>query len=114
LTTGLLIFADVRPPKLGVMPGPISSLRKLPLARALAVAELIVLVREHMTKLEPHERRRLIELIRRGRGRPKSLSAKERRELAELLAKMEPRAFVGRAVSKVTGVSVPRRGKGNR
>jgi hypothetical protein len=93
------------------MPGPLS-LRRLPLARVLAVAELIVLVREHMTKLEPHERRRLIELVRRGRGRPKSLSARERRELAELLAKTEPRAFVGRAFQKVAGVSVPRGGKG--
>jgi hypothetical protein len=96
------------------MPGPLSTLRKLPLARALAVAELIVLLREHMTKLEPHERRRLIELVRRGRGRPRSLSARERRELTELLAKTEPRAFVNRAVQKVTGVSVPSRGKGKR
>ncbi|MFL5822687.1 MAG: hypothetical protein ACJ764_04520 [Solirubrobacteraceae bacterium] len=95
------------------MPG-LTALRRLPMARMLAVAELIVLVRDHMTKLEPHERRRLVELIRRGRLRPRSLSARERRELAELLAKTEPRAFVNRAVQKVTGVPVPKRKKGRR
>ena len=84
------------------------------MARMLAVAELVVLVREHMTKLEPHERRRLLELVRRGRLRPRSLSPKDRRELAELLAKTEPRAFVNRAVQKVTGVPVPSRKKGRR
>ncbi len=85
----------------------IGPLRRLPVARLLVLAELITLAREHTNKLEAHERRRLVELVRRGRGRPSSLSTKERRELMGLVAKTEPRAFVNRAVQKVTGVPVP-------
>jgi len=82
-------------------------------ARLVAVAEIVVLAREHFNRLEPHERRRLVELVRHGRGRPANLSARERRELGSLLAKVEPRAFVQAAVAKVTGVPVAgkRRGK---
>jgi hypothetical protein len=90
------------------MPNPITwTAKKVPIARMLILAELIVLVREHMTKLEPQERRRLYELIRQGRGRPSNLSARERRELSALLAKAEPRAFVNLAAQKVTGIRVP-------
>ncbi|HZU59910.1 MAG TPA: hypothetical protein VE983_03045 [Solirubrobacteraceae bacterium] len=94
------------------MPGPFLTrtlsrtrlLRKLPLVRLMAVAEVIVLAREHMNKLEPPERRRLVELVRRGRARPSNLSARERRELSALVAKAEPRQFVTRAVEKIAGV----------
>lgn len=83
--------------------------RGLPVARALAAAELVVLVRQHVDKLEPHERRRVLELLRRARGRPSALSKRERRELASLVAKVEPRVFVGTAVGKLTGLPVPSR-----
>jgi hypothetical protein len=72
--------------------------------RLLAAAEVIVLAREHMNKLEPQERRRLVELVKRGRARPSNLSARERRELTALVAKAEPREFVSRAVEKIAGV----------
>jgi hypothetical protein len=88
--------------------------KKIPIARMLVLAELAVLVREHMAKLEPHERRRLLELIRQGRGRPSSLSARERRELSDLVAKIEPRAFVNLAAQKVTGIPVPGAKRGRR
>jgi hypothetical protein len=94
--------------------GRVGALRRLPVARVLALAELVVLAREHLNKLEPHERRRLVELVRRGRGRPSTLSARERRELTGLVAKTEPRAFVNRAVQKVTGVPVSGRRRGRR
>jgi hypothetical protein len=90
------------------MPNPIIwTAKKVPLARMLILAELIFLVREHVTKLQPHERRRLYELVRQARGRPSNLSARERRELSELMAKAEPRAFVNLAARKVTGVRAP-------
>jgi hypothetical protein len=81
-------------------------LRKLPLVRVVAVAEVVILANEHVHKLEPQERRRLIELVKRGRARPSHLSARERRELTALLAKAEPKQFVSRAMEKITGVPV--------
>jgi hypothetical protein len=76
------------------------TVRKLPLARLIAIAELALLAREHVGKLQPHERRRIRELVIRGRGRPSNLTAPERSELATLLAKMEPKLFARHAVGK--------------
>jgi hypothetical protein len=90
---------------LGRVPG----LRALPVARLLAIGELIVLAREHVNRLEPHERRRVVELVRGARGRPGNLSAKERRELTALIEKAEPRLFVGSAVKKLAPVPLPDR-----
>ena len=92
----------------GSMASPVSTLRHFPIARLLAVAEMALLVRQHVLRLEADERRRLIQLVRRGRGRPKNLSDRERRELAELVQKMEPRQFVSTATRRLTGVSLPR------
>ena len=61
------------------------------LARRLwvvALAEIAVITRSHWRRLEPEERRRLIELARRSKGRPSKLSARERREAADLLEKI--------------------------
>jgi hypothetical protein len=74
--------------------------RKLPLARLIALAELALLAREHVTKLNPEERRRIRELVIRGRGRPSNLTARERSELAMLLAKLEPKLFARNAIGK--------------
>lgn len=90
-------------------------LRRLPAGRLLAAAELIALARQHVSKLDPHERRRVLELIRDARGRPaRNLSARERRELQALIAKAEPKLFVGNAVQRLTGMPLPtgkRRGR---
>ncbi len=90
------------------------ALRKLPLVRLVAVAEVIVLANEHVHKLDPQERRRLVELVRRGRARPSNLSTRERRELTALLAKAEPRQFVNRAILKVTGLPLWSKEQGRR
>lgn len=82
--------------------GGVSVLRGVPVARLIALGELLLLAREHVTRLEPHERRRVIELVRRGRGRPSRLSARERRELAALIAKAEPRLFARTAAKKLS------------
>jgi len=91
------------------MPGSVLSrtlgpLRTLPLARLLALAELALLAREHVIKLEPHERRRIRELVVRARGRRSNLSARERGELAMLLAKTEPSLFARSALKKFSPV----------
>lgn len=87
------------------MPG----LRRLPAAKLLALAEIALLAREHATRLDPQERRRFLALIRRGRGRTSKLSARERAELMALVAKANPRLFVGLVADKLSPVPLPRR-----
>lgn len=89
------------------MPSLGRTVRRLPAARLIASAELLLLARQHLHKLEPHERRRIVELVRRGRGRPSHLSERERRELSRLVQKAEPREFVRVAVRKVSGIPLP-------
>jgi hypothetical protein len=102
------------------MPGPVTKvlgrtaervpgLRRIPIVRLLALAEIAVLAREHVSKLELAEWRRMAELIRIGRGRPSNLSARQRRELRSLVAKAEPRLFAGDAIDKLSPVSLPDR-----
>ncbi len=78
-------------------------IRHVPLAKLLVAAELLMLAREHLLKLEPAERRRVIQLVRKGHGRPSHLSDRERRELARLVEKAEPRLFMGNAVKRAAG-----------
>ncbi len=87
------------------MPG----LKRLPMLKLLAIGEIVLLAREHIERLEPHERRRLIELVRRGRGRTRNLNKGERVELAALIDKADARLFVGLAADKLSPVRLPRR-----
>ncbi|HUO71655.1 MAG TPA: hypothetical protein VMU39_12850, partial [Solirubrobacteraceae bacterium] len=89
--------------------GRIPGLRRLPMAKVLLVGELALLAREHVTRLEPYERRRLFELLRRARMRRDNLTAGERAELAAIVAKTNPRLFVGSAADKLSPVRLPRR-----
>jgi len=103
------------------MPGPIINraiagasrqvpgLRRLPVLKLLALAEVAMLAREHMIKLDRDERHRLVELIRLGHGRTRNLSPRERAELGQLVAKAEPRLFVGTAANKLTPIPIPPR-----
>jgi hypothetical protein len=65
------------------------TLRHMPFFKVLAIAKLALLARRHLGNLEPGDRRRLGQLVRRGHR----LDAAERDELRRLVAKMEPRAF---------------------
>ena len=71
-----------------------SSARATWLARGawlLAIAEVLVAVREHLTnRLSDRDRRRLVEIVRTSKGRPSNLDDRERRELRELISKIEP------------------------
>ncbi|HWF74144.1 MAG TPA: hypothetical protein VG186_12405 [Solirubrobacteraceae bacterium] len=87
----------------------VPGLRRVPVLKLLALGEIAVLAREHINKLTSAEWRRLIELIRIGRGRPSQLSARERRELESLVAKAQPRLFAGAVVDKLAPVPVPKR-----
>ncbi len=82
-------------------------LKRLPIMRLLALGEIVVLAKEHLDKLEPQERRRLVTLLREGHGRPRNLSPRKRQELEALIAKAEPRLFAGTAAEKLSPVPLP-------
>jgi hypothetical protein len=87
----------------------VPGLRRLPILKLLAIAEIALLAREHVGKLEPHERRRLVHLVRLGRGRRRELTPQEREELSALVAKAEPRLFFGAAADRLSPVPIPKR-----
>ena len=55
----------------------------------VAAIQVAWLANRHWRRLEPDERRRLRELIRKSRGRPSRLTTKERAEAEELLQKLD-------------------------
>jgi hypothetical protein len=87
----------------------IPGLKRLPLVKLVAVGEIALLARRHATLLDSAERRRLLELVRRGRGRTRNLSEDERAELAVLVAKAEPRRFAVLAADALSPVPLPKR-----
>jgi hypothetical protein len=87
----------------------IPGLKRLPVLKLIAIAEIALLAHRHATKLGPHERRRLIALVRKGRGRRGTLSDEERDELGRLVAKAEPRLFAGEVANKLSPLPLPRR-----
>ncbi len=84
-------------------------IRRLPVVKLLSIAEVGVLARDHLMRLTPEERRRLVVLVRKGRGRPSRLKRSEREELAQLVARLEPRMLAGEAVDKLSPVPLPHR-----
>ena len=74
------------------MPGmaPISRVRAVPWT---IVFQLAMAARKHWKRLEPTDRARLGELLKKSQGVPNRLSAKERTEVRALVAKLEPAAF---------------------
>jgi hypothetical protein len=87
----------------------VPGLRRLPVFKLISIAEIGLLARDHVLRLAPEERRRLLELIRDARGRPSRLSEAERDELAVLVARMEPRVLAGEAADRISPVPLPRR-----
>jgi hypothetical protein len=77
----------------------------------LAAAEVVLAVRNHIAgRLTEKERKRMLEIVRSSKGRPSSLSDRERKELRSLLDKVEPRelaktvagsSFAGRTAKSI-------------
>jgi hypothetical protein len=65
----------------------------------IAAIQVAWLANRHWRRLEPDERRRLRELIRKSLGRPSRLSSKEREEAEELLQKLDFAEFGGSATT---------------
>lgn len=83
--------------------------KMVPLARVIVVGQLAVLAGRHIAKLGPAERARLLVLLRKAHGRPSTLGDDEHEELIALVARIEPQAFLGTAVQRLSPVPVPRR-----
>jgi hypothetical protein len=69
--------------------------RMLPLSRVrtmpwVMVLQLAMTLRRHWKLLEPRDRARLAELLRKSQGRPNRLSAHERADVRRLVMKLEP------------------------
>ena len=79
--------------------------RYVPWLRFLAVAEVAVLAGRHIRHLDPAERRRMVELVRRGRD----ASPAEREELRALVAKIDLRGLAGGAAATFSPIPLPRR-----
>jgi len=84
-------------------------IRGVPLARILLIAELGLMTSRHLGRLDAGQRGRLFSLFIRARGRPRSLTAAERIEFLGLLARLEPRLFMGMAFQRLSPVPLPKR-----
>jgi hypothetical protein len=87
----------------------VPGLKRLPMLKVLAIAEVALLARDHVSRLDPSERRRLVELVRKGHGRARNLDDGEREELSALVAKAEPRRFAALAADRLSPVPLPTR-----
>lgn len=94
---------------LGHATGRIPGLRRIPVVRLLAIGEVGLIARDHLLRLTPAERRQLLTLMREARGRPSRLTRAQHEELADLVAKLEPRVLAAEAVHRLSPVPVPRR-----
>jgi hypothetical protein len=83
----------------------LKTVRRIPVFRLVAAAELAIVARRHVQRLTPKERRRLLELI----SRPHRLTGSERGDLKRLVDKMAPRAFAGTVAEKLSPVPLPKR-----
>jgi hypothetical protein len=64
-------------------------LRAMPFFRLLAIGQTVLLARRHFSRLNGDDRRRLAELVRKGRA----IDNTEREELRTILGKLEPKEF---------------------
>jgi hypothetical protein len=87
----------------------VPGLKRVPIFKLLALAEVAVLAKAHYGRLTADERRRLLQLVQTSRGRKGNLSQAERDELAVLVNKMEPRMFAGSAASQLSPIPLPKR-----
>ena len=98
MPAGRLTHAIVR--AAGRVPG----LKRVPLMTLIAIGEIALLAHDHLSRLTPQERRRLMHLLRIAKGRPSHLRPDERNELAALVAKAEPRLFMSAVADRFSPV----------
>ncbi len=74
--------------------------RVSPWVRAVAIAEIALVVKHHLDRLGPGEGTELRLLIVKSKGRPGNLTAAERSRVYELVRKLEPAALVRSAATQ--------------
>jgi hypothetical protein len=79
--------------------------RRMPFFKLLAVGQTVLLARRHLLQLDGDDRRRLRELMMRG----KAMNAAERDELRRLLSKLEPTAFAFATADAFSPFPIPGR-----
>jgi hypothetical protein len=80
-----------------------------PIVAVLLAGEIAAMAWTHLAMLNGAQRRRLLALLVKARGRPGSLSASEREELRALIATLQLRLFLGSATRRISPVPVPQR-----
>lgn len=83
--------------------------RGLPIVQIWTAGQLALAAGNHVSRLDPDERRRLVALVAEGRGRPSRLSDADAQELRRLVAKLQLRVFAGTALNRLSPVPVPKR-----
>jgi hypothetical protein len=71
-----------------------------PWARAIAIAEIAFVVKQHLDRLGPGEGTELRELLTKSKGRPGNLTKAERSRVYALVRKLEPGAFARSAATR--------------
>jgi hypothetical protein len=87
----------------------VPGLKRIPIFKLLALAEVAILAKAHYGRLSAAERSRLFQLVKTSRGRSGNLTQSERDELAGLVNKMEPRMFAGTAANQLSPIPLPKR-----
>ena len=86
--------------------------RGLPLAVALAVAELAMLGKAHWDRLTPTQRQELRRLVKKAKARPdKNLTSREQGRLRDLVGQLELMDFAKKAGPTVVGLRSARKGR---
>ncbi len=88
------------------MPGTPTGIKAIPWRLVLEVATLVV--NRFRDDLPPAERRKLTALVRKSKGDPRRLTAPERRQVLELLKRVDA-AKLGKDVSAIVGANRLRR-----
>ena len=84
------------------------TLRQMPLFKLLAIGQTVLLAWRHLQHLDASDRRRLAQLVRRGRHIDKA----ERAELRSILGKLDPGAFAFTTAGRFSPVPIPGRFRG--
>jgi len=91
----------------GKLASRVPGVRRLPMLQIILVGQVVLLAREHLERLTPRERHRVVVLIRECHGRVDRLPPGERSELRTLVSKVDPRLFAETAVRTLSPLPLP-------